>query len=147
MPDPVKFRLLLVEDSKEWANLFINWQLKPAGAKMGYEYEVKVLTHMMLALNWMEEHMSEVDVVLLDLGLPDCTPEVMLDGILPKVTKIWPCPVIVVTGQPEGVYDQRAITSGADAFIHKIDNADKPHLAVQKIAAAYNRKHRNATKT
>jgi DNA-binding NarL/FixJ family response regulator len=79
------------------------------------------------------QHMAEqsVDVVLLDLGLPD------RDGLdlLRLMRTRWPrSAVVVISGQPEAVYGVRALKLGAAGFLRKESDADTVLTAVRKAA-------------
>ena len=68
---------------------------------------------------------GDIDVVLLDLGLPDSDPTQTLDRVLPEARGI---PIIILMGQNDDRMAARAVGSGAQDFLDK-RHIDGPLLA------------------
>lgn len=68
------------------------------------------------ARQWLEEHPGEVDLVLLDLFLPDCRG---MDTILNFKTFIPKTPIVALTGLNKKEMAREAIKKGAQDYIYK----------------------------
>jgi signal transduction histidine kinase len=107
-------RVLLVEDAEEDAQLIERLFARAEGAP--FEVERRELVREAL------EHLESepVDVVLLDLGLPDATALSGLDRVLAAAPTV---PVIVLTGADHADLAEQALQRGAEDFVvkHRLD--------------------------
>lgn len=73
---------------------------------------------------------TEVDLVLLDLGLPDSDGLEILKHLQAEKPDI---PVIIVSAQPESLYAVRALRAGARGYLCKSQGAEDLVLAVTRV--------------
>lgn len=104
--------VLLVEDSEADATLFSVWLEETK--RQPYEFTVAVVSSMEEAI----EHLAAtyVDIVLLDLNLPDSFGLDTLHAIVAQPTKV---PVVVLTGLDDEDVGFEAVRSGAQDFLIK----------------------------
>lgn len=85
-----------------------------------------------LAAQWMETPGSQLDLVLLDIAMPE------RDGldVLQVLRKTWPgLPVLMLSTYPESQYAVRCIKLGAAGYLNKSADPDDMIAAVRKAAA------------
>jgi PAS domain S-box-containing protein len=106
--------ILLVEDNPVDA-LFIREMLSEMKFTLCHLQWVDLVSK---GKQWLEEHPGEVDLVLLDLFLPDSRG---MDTILNFKTFISRIPIVVLTGLDEKEMAKDAIKEGAQDYIYKND--------------------------
>lgn len=102
--------LLLVEDDVDLASTLIDW-LRAIFRRPASVWSVHTLAEAIQRL-----HQSRIDVVLLDLNLPDSQELATLRAIIQQAPQV---PCIVMTGLPEEDHALAAIRAGAEDFIPK----------------------------
>lgn len=127
LPSPL--RVLLVEDNEGDALLvrtvFDNWH--------GWSFDVQAVTRLNDALVALEGSMP-VDVVLLDLALPDSQGLESLTRIRERAPRV---PVVVMTGIGDEETDWRAVQEGAAGYLVKGEMT--PPLLIRTIRHAIER--------
>lgn len=103
-------RVLLIEDDPEHADLIRSHISRRHAA----EVEVLWANRLSAGLGKMESH--EVDVILLDLGLPDSTMDTTLSRVLPVALGT---PVVVLSSLEDEEYGIKAVHQGAQDYISK----------------------------
>lgn len=107
-------KILLVEDNPVDA-LFIREMLSEMKFTLFHLQWVELVSK---GKQWLEEHPGEIDLVLLDLFLPDSRG---IDTILNFKTFIPEIPIVVLTGLDEKEMARDAIKEGAQDYIYKSD--------------------------
>jgi DNA-binding NarL/FixJ family response regulator len=75
---------------------------------------------------------ADVDVVVLDLGMPGTNGVDLLD----RIRREWPAlPVLVLTVYPEDLYAVRALRAGAAGYLTKDSAAEELIQAIQRVRA------------
>lgn len=127
LPSPL--RVLLVEDNEGDAllvrTIFEDWR--------GWSFAVRVVTRISDALVALDGS-TPVDVVLLDLTLPDSQGLASLTRIRERAPRI---PVVVMTGIGDEETDSRAVQEGAAGYLVK--NEITPPLLIRAIRHAIER--------
>ena len=116
MTDPIQ--LLLVEDNPGDARLIQEMLVEAEAYLQGPDGEERTadLTHASSLAEGIDHlDAGPVDVVLLDLGLPDSEGMETLDGMLEATS----APVIVLTGRPESDLGIEAVRRGAQDYLVK----------------------------
>lgn len=108
--DKITTRILLVEDNPGDADL-IRELLDDNEAP---HYEINHVTRLDAALKQLET--EDVDLVLLDLSLPDCSG---LETVTRTHEAAPETPIVVLTGQDGGPQDLQCIENGAQDYVHK----------------------------
>lgn len=130
MTSHLGLKVLLIEDSPTDAEL-TKIRLADADASLPYEiFHVELLSEALMFL-----HKSAVDVILLDLSLPDAQEYESVKALQEKFSHI---PIVILSGSKENALTQRVIQEGAQDYIVK-DGADAETL-VHAIHYAIERK-------
>lgn len=108
-----RLRVLVVEDNRELAE-----NLRALLAQCGFQVEVAHTGHD--GLRTARE--IEPDVVLCDIGLPDCDGYIV--GSMLRQSDVAPARLIAVTGRREAIDRHRALAAGFDQHLSKPVNAD-----------------------
>lgn len=113
-------RILIIED-------------EPAIAGLLQRFLAPLTTYSPMIASNMEEAMKiidsadPVDIVTLDLGLPDsASKKTVEEGIKEIKAKQPNCLLIVVTGAMRSSFEQEALAHGADGFMEKAENCRSP---------------------
>jgi PAS domain S-box-containing protein len=109
-----RIHILLVEDNPDDA-LFIRAMLSDMEFTLCHVQWVDLVSK---GKQWLEEHPGEVDLVLLDLFLPDSRG---MDTILNFKTFIPEIPIVVLTGLGKKEMARDAIKEGAQDYLNKSD--------------------------
>jgi two-component system cell cycle sensor histidine kinase/response regulator CckA len=129
--EPMAVTLLLVEDDARQSNA-----LRALFEEASTTTRVVGAATLAEALSY---DRSEVDVVLLDLGLPDSNG---LDTLKAVVARFAPVPVVVLTGTAESEAGEQAIALGAEDYLEK---AIIPPAAIRRVVRHAIRRCRERT--
>lgn len=123
-------RVLLVEDSRTYASM-LDALIKSKSSDAVEIFHKSFIKH---ALSFLKEKRDAVDVVLLDLGLPDTSSdEESFTRIRDAAQGI---PVIVLTGRHDRDFSERLIAQGACAYVNKDEISANPDTLLKAIESA-----------
>ena len=125
--------VLLIEDNPGDARLVTEY----LGERFGDACRVCVVAQLAEGLRVLREHGDEVDIVLLDLGLPDSNG---LDSVLALQAAAPAMPVVILTGDADDDKALQALRLGAEDYLAK-QQADSVTL-VRAMRHAVQRKQR-----
>ena len=101
-----KYKILIIEDEANIRN-FVSTLLESSG------YQVLTAESCTMGLLMFSSHLP--DLIILDLGLPDCDGSVLID----KVRAESPVPIIVLSARSEEMEKVKALDMGANDYITK----------------------------
>ncbi|MEX2494366.1 MAG: ATP-binding protein [Nitrospirales bacterium] len=111
MVSPSGVRVLLMEDNPSDAEL-TKIRLRRANPTLSYEFfHTELLSDALAFL-----HTSSVDVILLDLSLPDADGEESVNALQDAFSHI---PIIIVSGSRENAWSQKIVQLGIQGYIEK----------------------------
>jgi len=130
---PSQFALLLVEDNPGDARLLRELIRDSSADSMGLDFRVTVVGTLAAAINQLQER--DLDLVLLDLGLPDSSG---LEG-LRRLIALTPAPppIVVFSGLGDQAVALEALQIGAQDFLRKGETSGT--AVVRTLLAAYER--------
>lgn len=130
--------ILLVEDNPGDANLVEHHLRRGSYPDVSDQYEITHVESFDTALGAIEE--STFDLVLLDLGLPECSGLDTVEQFLPEVSTV---PVVVLTGLDDKQTAVEAIQKGAQDYLPKDDLSTD--VLMRSIRYAIERKKQELT--
>ncbi|MEL6179545.1 MAG: GGDEF domain-containing response regulator [Myxococcota bacterium] len=122
---PNELNVLLVEDNHIEARMFKD---------MWSDGNIHHVWSLCEALEWLGG--SDVDVIVLDMRLPDGFGVPLLQSILQRSPTT---PVVVLTGESNRALASKALRSGAQDYIHKEDYLDGQYAIRRRISYAVER--------
>ena len=105
--------VLLVEDNSDYAEMVINI------LKTNLNQPVKVLWEQRLADGMARLDQTQIDVILLDMSLPDSTG---IETLQKTVVKAPDLPIVIITGYADEKQDLKALHEGAQDYLIKGQN-------------------------
>jgi signal transduction histidine kinase len=105
--------VLLVEDNSDYAEMVINV------LKTTLNQQVKVLWEQRLAAGMARLDQMSIDVILLDMSLPDSTG---IETLQKTIVKAPDLPIVIITGYADEKQDLKALHEGAQDYLIKGQN-------------------------
>jgi DNA-binding NarL/FixJ family response regulator len=124
-PNSFQRRLLLVEDNHLFAE-----QITDAMHGLPDDWQVTEFSEGLLAMDWVEHLIKPVDLVLVDLGLPDVNGIEVISACRKRFADM-PIVVISVVASESAVL--RAIEVGANGYILKDESISEITEGIQKV--------------
>ncbi len=132
-------KILLIEDS----TLCVYTLKKIIEGISSFPVKLTYRATMESALSFLEEREQDIDLILLDLGLPDtCSAEESFSRIKGAVPNL---PIVVLTGEHDHALANSMVRGGAQDYVNKDAVSANPKVLVNAIDFSI-RRHRNQQK-
>ena len=125
VPDGIKRQLLLVEDNHLFAE-----QITDAMQGLPDDWQVTEFSEGLVAKDWIEHQIKAVDLVLVDLGLPDVSG---IEVIRTCRERFADMPIVVISVVASESAVLTAIEAGANGYILKDESISEITEGIQQV--------------